>query len=267
MLVAKQDIQDAQHTRLDHANDLLRAISKHCPGLFCNGTDAHSGFIINDGYVHFFDAKSGQTTLLSSSEIKALPINMPERSMLYRLAEYIHNNTEVSPSQFNPAAMDSVSIAKHCTDIDALRRAIVTNPALNIDGKSAKPFFWRLAALLPEIKAGEEVYERDFKGATSENQLIRAAKRYNKVLAKAFDALCEDSRAVNSRSTLEQAFQPKDFYSTWFNRNDSTHRYLSNVVMSASLNGHFHQTFADDMAEWRRLRAQVELNNQPVMAM
>ena len=267
MLVAKQEVQDSQHARIDHANDLLRVISEHCPGLFSSAISAQSGFIINDGFVHFFEAKSGYTILLSSSEIKALPVTQAEKSMIYRLADYIHNSTEVSPSQFNPAAMDAVSIVKHCTDIEALRRAIVTNPALNIDGKSARPYFHRLSTLLPDIQAAEEVYERDFKSAMTENQLMRAAKRYNNGLVKAFDAICEDSRGVNSRSTLEQAFRPKDFYSTWFNMNNSTHRYLSNVVMSASLNGHFHQTFANDMAEWRRLRAQVELAATPAMAM
>ena len=103
--------------------------------------------------------------------------------------------------------------------------------------------FIRLEKLLPEILEAQKQFDKDYDVAAGEcrgsnvRPLARHYSRFNAVLKQAFEAIVEDTKAVNSRSSLEMVFAPKGELSLWFRpRGEQAYRYLSDVARSSSFN-------------------------------
>lgn len=72
------------------------------------------------------------------------------------------------------------------------------------------PTFERTKALLPEVDAADAQYTEDLTRVETEEELTEITVKYNNVLEKAIDALYEDTKDRNSKSTLEQVFKARE---------------------------------------------------------
>ncbi len=107
--------------------------------------------------------------------------------------------------------------------------------------------FKNLEALLPGIQAAQSAFDDGYQKEASRcrgadiEPLAAHYARFNAVLEKAFEAVCEDTRAVNNRSSLAMIFTPKhplDLY--FYPRGCNAHHFLSEVVRTNSFNPQVH---------------------------
>jgi hypothetical protein len=83
---------------------------------------------------------------------------------------------------------------------------------LQENGKGGFMMLQNLKALLPEIKAANEVYDAEYRAALNgtaiecEPRIQAAAATFNAVLMKAVEAIHLDTKHTNSRETILQAF-------------------------------------------------------------
>jgi len=66
--------------------------------------------------------------------------------------------------------------------------------------------FTHLAALLPEIEAAHNEFERSLETIKGGDDIDAIATRYNEVLLKAVEAIYQDTKHVNSRDSIYQVF-------------------------------------------------------------
>lgn len=107
--------------------------------------------------------------------------------------------------------------------------------------------FIRLKALLPEILEAQQKFDSGYDAAadgcrgSNARSLARHYAGFNVVLKRAFEAVAEDTKGVNNRSTLEMSFAPKGDFSLWFHpRGEQAYRFLSDVVRTSSFNVNYH---------------------------
>ena len=60
-------------------------------------------------------------------------------------------------------------------------------------------------AELPAIDAAAAAFDRALEGAITNEHVSAAAAAYNAVLRRAVDAICEDTKHINTRPTIRQA--------------------------------------------------------------
>jgi hypothetical protein len=71
--------------------------------------------------------------------------------------------------------------------------------------------------ILPEIELAEhKFYHEDFDKIETNDDYIAAVQRFNEILEKAIDAIYEDTKNVNSKSTIQQVYRGREKTDTHF---------------------------------------------------
>ena len=76
-----------------------------------------------------------------------------------------------------------------------------------------------LAALLPEVEKADFLFNDAIERIRSDGDFKALVDKYNETLVKAVDAIYEDTKHVNSKSTLIQVFSPREKYDLYFGVN------------------------------------------------
>lgn len=254
--------------RLEHANSLLRAVAEHCYDALDDaaGGRLHMDFRSSSNTV-IIDIRSGAQVHYFEDSGHGGVIKSPGgEGLLHSLNNYVLFNEPVPLWKLSKNYEYGVASYDRCIDYEAFRRKIALNPALNVDRLTAKKFYPSLEALLPEIEAAQILYDEQKRVATTNRDYEIAAKRYNAVLKRAYEAVCVDSGKSVSRFSLYLIYWPIDPYSTMFNIHGNTFEFLRDATISGRLHRKDHKGAALEHIEWQVLADDVRAEMAVQMA-
>ena len=263
--------------RIFEANRIIQAFASTKKRLFRDiETGKVSRFLIDKGNVIFYDAVNKKPVIVTNNMASlSVQRSMVHTGLVKDLGAYISLDAPIDPYWFGPwsdgfdlwaldvddylnlrkVAANSMAVATGLkNELPVSKRAsIFTNKSLSSDKSVSVPEgdqlpFDNLKAVMPEVRDAQAQFNHIFDQVSKGGEpdavvaLEGAFRRFNVVLRKAFEAICQDTSHINNAKTLEMVFVPRNQLSTYFTCPSwGVEAYLDAVIATSSFNRNYHR--------------------------